>query len=168
MRALFVSGAEIVSHQRHHSLADTNAHVEREALDLEHDADGGQGQIVIGNHQLVDDHVVQIEQKRRYRRGDAHSEHAEHVGAAREPHFGRKRDRRSSSDAQQNEEEIEKGHAVGKAGGDTGAKHFIAVRQQHEHEQGVEGDVQKPAEYDADTGLLGKPDAADQVGQHIG
>ena len=56
--ALAVADSGIVGHQGHHALVDADAHVEREAFDLQHDADGGQRQVVIGIHQFVDDNVV--------------------------------------------------------------------------------------------------------------
>ena len=166
--ALAVAGAVIVGDQRHHALTDAHAHVEREALHLEYDADGGQRHIVIGDHQFVDDDVVQVEQERGQRRGHTHGKHGGGVFPLWQARAGREGNDRIAPEADEDDGEVEEGHAVGKTGGDARAQHLRAFGQQHEHEQRIKGDVQKPAEDDAGACLPGHADAADEVGKHVG
>lgn len=137
LHPLLVPGGVVVGHQGHHALADADAHVQREALHLQHDSHGGQGQIVVGDHQLIDDDIVQIEQERGDSRGDAHAKDGHNAVPAGQAHSGREGDHRAPTHPHQHAHKEEEGDAVGKTGGQSGTQYLVTVRQQYEHEQRV-------------------------------
>ena len=168
LQALAVAGGVVVGRQRQHALADADPHVEGEALDLQNDADGRQGQIAVAHHQLVQDDIVHVKEEGGDGRRHAHRKDGRDALPRGKPDAGVEGDHRALAHPGQHHEEVAAGDAVGQAGGDARAQHLQPVGQQDEHEQRVEGDVQQPAQDDAEAGLLRAAHAAQKVGQHIG
>ena len=168
LHAAAVAGGVVVGHQRHHALADADAHVQREAFHLQHDAHRRQRQIVVGHHQLVNDDIVQVKEEGGDGRGHPNTENGGNALRPGHARFGGEGDGGATPHPHQDHRKEEEGHAVGKAGGKPRAQHLLPVRQKDEHEQRVQGDVQNAAQNDAGAGLAGEADASYQVGKHVG
>ena len=123
---------------------------------------------MVGHHQLVNDHIVQIEEQRSDGGGNAHPEHRHNAAALGQSCLGGEGDDGASAHPSQHHQEEEQGHAVGQASGQTGAQHLLAPGQQDKHKEGVQGDVQQAAQDDTRAGLPGAANAADEVCQHVG
>ena len=67
-----VPGGIVVGHNGHHTLTNADVHGIGNALDLHHNAEGSQHQIVVGGSQHVDADAGHIEEPREHRRGHAH------------------------------------------------------------------------------------------------
>ena len=122
----------------------------------------------MAHHQLIQNHIVHVEQEGGDGRGHPHPEDGPNAFPLGHASFEGEGNHRVPPHPGQHDHKEKKGHAVGKAGSQSGSQHLITVRHQHEHEQGVQGDIQKPAHDDTGAGLPGAADAADQVSQYIG
>ena len=76
LHPLAVAGGIIVGHNRHHALADTDADVEGQALDFQHNPDRRHLNVAVGRHQPADHNIVKVEQECGQRGGDSHIENA--------------------------------------------------------------------------------------------
>ena len=123
---------------------------------------------MVGNHQLINDYIIQVKQERCHGGRNPHGKHGLHALPAGPSHTGIEGNHRLAAHFSQNQQKIQACDAVGKGGGDSGSQNFKTVRQQHKHEQRVQQDIQQTAQDDARSGLSGTPDAPDQIGQHIG
>ena len=76
-----------------------------------------------------------------------------------------------ASGAPQGAEEIDQGAEIGQGGGDGRADNLPTGGKQHEHEKGIQGDVQHAAQHDAGAGLeraAFRPDQMGKEGAHGG
>ena len=139
-----------------------DADVERQPLRLEDDSDRGEGDVAVGGHQPVQHDVVQVK------------EEGPHGGRQTDPEEGRQQccarqavPQRKVQDGvvepQDGHDEIGEGDRVGQGCCQAGAQDLMAGRQQDEHEERVQDDIDDAAHGDGEARLFGTADVAQQV-----
>lgn len=107
-----VTGRVVVADQRHHALAYSHPGVEGETLHLQHYANCGERRVVVGDHELVQNDVIEVEEEAGDRRRQPHGEYCEYALTGGHAHAGAEGDDRALPAHVQYDEEVHTGDAV--------------------------------------------------------
>ena len=152
----------IVGCQGHHAQAESDADVEGQSLRLKDDSDGGQSNIAVRCHQAVQDDVVKVKEEGPHGGRDADAEKGSQESSARQTvPEGKMQD--GIMQAQDSDHKIGAGESVSQGSGKTGTQNLMTGRQQHEHEDGIQNNIDDPSHGDGKARLFGTAHISQKV-----
>ena len=148
-----ISRRIIISGQRDHAQAETDADIQGQTLRFEDDADGSKGYIAVGSHKAVQDDIIEIKEKGSHGSRKPYSEKRGKKAQIRQSLAQRKVEDRIVEPLDQ-EQKIHAGDRVAEGGGNAGPQDLVARRQQDKHEDWIQNNVEDAAQGNKEPRLL--------------